>query len=94
MKILAFLALTVLSFNAVADNYKLQLTRKETNLYRIDNMSSLNNEWFLVTSLCLEFALGDTFLVSYTPYSFSNKIFFSSRTTCDLKEVRNVITYR
>lgn len=94
MKIITFLMLIVLSFGAVADNYKLQLTRKETNLYRIDNMSVTNNEWFLVTSLCLEFAFGDTLLVSYTPYSFSNKVYFGGRNTCDLKEVRNVITYR
>ena len=94
MKILSFLALILLSFGAVADNYKLQLTRKGQDMYHIDNMSAMNNDWYLVTQFCYEYVYSEIDLVTYVPYGFNNKIFFQNGNTCQFNAIQNIITYK
>ena len=66
-----------------SNSYRVTVTRKESNLYRVDG-----TRIFVKTRLCLELALGENAVLTYDKYSYDNSLFFlSSKTSCDVESL-------
>jgi hypothetical protein len=74
---------SVTALLAPADSYRLTVTRKESNLYRVDG-----TKFFVKTKYCYEYAYSEAALLTYEKYSYDNSLFFiSSKTSCDVDKL-------
>lgn len=69
---------------AYADWYKVTVTRKGQDLYRVDGTSV-----YIVTRYCYEYAYSEEAVLKYKQYSYDNKLVFDSGTTCDVEKLVN-----
>lgn len=71
---------------AYAEVYSMTVTRKDTDLYRIDG-----TRLYVETRWCYEFAIGEEAILRYDPnegpYGSNKLVFVSSDTVCDVVRV-------
>lgn len=79
-KLLSIIGLT-LSLPVLAGFYKVTVTRIDSNLYKTDE------NVFIETKYCYEYANRDEAVLSYEQYSYNNKLIFSNNASCDVKRV-------
>ncbi|MBS5999506.1 hypothetical protein [Haemophilus parainfluenzae] len=66
---------------AIAEFYKIEITRLDSNLYRT------TDGIYIETEFCHEYARGDEAVLSYEQYSYDNKLIFQNGETCDVKRI-------
>ncbi|MCK9109155.1 hypothetical protein MZA89_00250 [Haemophilus influenzae] len=66
---------------AIAEFYKVEITRLDSNLYRT------TDGIYIETKFCHEYARGDEAVLSYEQYSYDNKLIFQNGETCDVKRI-------
>ena len=83
MKILMVLLLTVLLFPTMAgaDNYEVSVTRKGSNLYKIDGKNT-----YIQTRYCYEYVYSESAFLKMSGYT-GEIIFLDSGGKCDIKAV-------
>lgn len=79
-KYLALAALLVPAI-AVAEFYKVEITRLDSNLYKT------SDGFYIETKYCYEYATREEAVLSYEQYSYDNKLIFSNGTSCEVKRV-------
>lgn len=79
-KILGCMMLVLPSI-AMAEFYKVEVTRLDNNLYK-----TLEGV-YIETKYCYEYANREEAVLSYEQYSYDNKLIFNNGTTCDVKRV-------
>ena len=79
-------AITLAAAVVQAESYRVTVTRKESNLYRIDGTKT-----YIKTRLCLELALSEPAILNYQRGSYDNKLIFdkrrSRRESCDVEKL-------
>lgn len=96
MKLLITLALILCCWinAAYALDWKANITRKESNLYKINFIGGFNNEWFVKTKYCYEYAYSQDVFARWEMGGWNNYIQFNEWTKCDIESIQNVITYK
>lgn len=80
-KILLVICVTLLSFNVLADDYRVNVTREGGNLYKVDSGNIVIN-----TRYCYEYVYYEDSLLRMNGYS-SEIVFLDSESRCDVKAV-------
>ncbi len=77
--------LSILPINVyAADYYKVLVTRKAKNLYKIERIYPVTH---IVTERCYQYALMDEAILKIDrPYSSRNRIIFDNGSSCKIKE--------
>jgi hypothetical protein len=75
------MVLLVLSGQAFAEYYKVNVKRVDQDLYKSDSGV------YIQTKYCYEYTYGDEAVLKYEDYSYDNKLIFDSGTTCDVAKV-------
>ncbi len=90
MRAVAFAACLAVGASAMLsarESYRVTVTRKENNLYRIDGTKT-----YIKTRMCLELALGEDAILNYERGSFSNKLIFDKHDPPDSCAVERLLT--
>ncbi|MGY4674656.1 hypothetical protein ACWIVU_02025 [Ursidibacter arcticus] len=66
---------------ALAEFYKVEITRLESNLYKT------SDGFYIETKYCYEYATRDEAILSYEQYSYDNKLIFKNGQSCEIKRV-------
>lgn len=74
-------AMIILPSIAMAEFYKVEVTRLDTNLYKTPEGV------YIETQYCYEYANREEAVLSYEQYSYDNKLIFNNGTTCDVKRI-------
>ena len=74
--------LTLTSLTASAAWYKVNVTRKGSNVYK--TTSGL----YIITKYCYEYSYGESAILKYEKYGYDNKLIFDSGSSCDVEAVR------
>lgn len=69
------------SLPAFAEYYGVTVSGIDNNLYKT------SQGIYIETNFCHEYVYHDNALLSYDPYSYNNKIFFSNCHACDMKKL-------
>ena len=84
-RLLIVLGLVAVAALAHADVYRVQVTRKDRDLYRV-----VGTRFWIETRWCFEFAVAEDAVLRYDPNEGewgSNKLFFDSGGECDVVRV-------
>ncbi|MFZ7201202.1 hypothetical protein [Avibacterium avium] len=74
--------LFALSPFVMAEYYKVEVSRIDTNLYKT------SEGVYIETKYCYEYANREEAILSYEQYSYDNKLIFSNgSSTCDIKRI-------
>lgn len=82
--ILIFTIILLIGLVTAQDYYRVTVTRKDRNLYKIEN-----TRLYVQTQYCYEYAYYDKAILRIdNKYGFTiGKLIFDSGTTCDVKEI-------
>lgn len=78
---------------ASADSFYVNVTREDSNLYKMIDWSTSNDDWYVVTKYCYEYVYYDKSIASYTPYG-RNKITFKNGKSCDVEKYQRILSYK
>ena len=85
MRVLITLCLVSITTPARADNYSVSVSRKDSNVYSFTSGSARG---VIITKYCYEYGYAEDAVLKYEPYSYDNKLIFtSSGTVCDVESV-------
>lgn len=81
MKKLLLISLLSLSGTALAEYYKVYVTRLDRNMYRT------SEGIYIATKYCHEYARDEEAVLVYEQYSYDNKLIFKNGSSCDVDKV-------
>lgn len=84
MKKAMLVALIAVATVASAEVYSVRVTRKDSNLYKIEAQYP---PIYIVTKYCYEYAYSAEAILKYEPNDYNNKLIFDSGTTCEVSKV-------
>lgn len=80
--IIAFLAIASQASPVWAEFYRVEVTRRDSNLYQVHN-----TPYYIVTRYCYEYVYYESAILRYEPYSWDNKLIFDSGSDCEVERV-------
>lgn len=79
--VLAIVLFLVPASLAIAEYYKVNVRRVDSNLYKT------SEGLYIETKYCYEYAYGEDAVLKYEQYSYDNKLIFNSGSSCDVAKV-------
>lgn len=80
-RLVAAVALLVVTGTAAAEMYAVNVKRVDKDLYKTDQGV------YIQTKYCYEYAYGDDAVLKYEPYGYDNKLIFDSGEVCEVEKV-------